>query len=184
MIVSLVDPGAAAFGVHPKSSRPEIHQDHNAMMLLNPNPAAGQNSNVVESCLAALRLEAKKLGGPGAQVLRVPGTMAEKSPAQLYGALREDGEWVDGVLAQTLRCAANSTDPVWVVLDCGPLDPALASARFEPLHSLLDDNKTLALASGERIPLPPQARVVLLCQDSTCLSPATVSRLGMVYVEP
>lgn len=51
--------------------------------------------------------------------------------------------------------------------------------------SVLDDNCTLCLPNGERIKLNPTAmRMLFEVQDLAVASPATVSRCGMVYVQP
>ena len=46
---------------------------------------------------------------------------------------------------------------------------------------VLDDNMMLCLANGERIRLKPSMRLVFEVEDLLCASPATVSRLGVVY---
>ena len=49
---------------------------------------------------------------------------------------------------------------------------------------VLDDNMMLCLSNGERIRLDPTMRLLFEVSDLESASPATVSRLGVVYVAP
>lgn len=48
----------------------------------------------------------------------------------------------------------------------------------------MDDNKLLTLANGERIRLQDYCSLLFEVGDLRYASPATVSRCGMVYVDP
>ena len=101
---------------------------------------------------------------------------------QLYGCNNAlTGEWVDGVLAIQVQQAANdpSQDRHWMMFD-GPVD----TLWIESMNSVLDDSKKLCLNSGQVIKLTERMTMMFEVDDLSQASPATVSRCGMVYMDP
>ncbi|XP_023277881.1 dynein heavy chain 6, axonemal [Seriola lalandi dorsalis] len=101
---------------------------------------------------------------------------------ELYGEVNTlTLEWRDGLMALSVRDAVSDTsdDHKWVICD-GPVD----ALWIENMNTVLDDNKMLCLANSERIKLTPTIHMVFEVQDLAVASPATVSRCGMVYIDP
>ncbi|KAI8896032.1 dynein heavy chain and region D6 of dynein motor-domain-containing protein [Globomyces pollinis-pini] len=88
-------------------------------------------------------------------------------------------EWSDGILTYASRQAVK--EPLnchsWIICD-GDVDPEWV----ESLNSVLDDNRLLTMPNGERIQFGPNVNFIFETHNLSFASPATVSRMGMIYL--
>ena len=105
------------------------------------------------------------------------------SVIELYGILDPvTRDWTDGVLSNIFREINRPTEKKerrYIMFD-GDVD----ALWVENMNSVMDDNKLLTLANGERIRLQGHCAMLFEVGDLQYASPATVSRAGMVYVDP
>lgn len=99
---------------------------------------------------------------------------------QLLGLMNNDTrEFQDGVLTASARLVVK--EPLetncWIVND-GDIDPEWV----ESLNSVLDDNHLLTLPNGERINFGDNVNFIFETHEMKYASPATVSRLGMIFL--
>ncbi|XP_049884905.1 dynein axonemal heavy chain 6 [Pectinophora gossypiella] len=152
------------------------------VMLVGPT---GGGKTVVLHVLGGtyVRMWEKEIPGPTNQPVHMY-IMNPKSLSigELYGEVNlQTLEWHDGILPLCLRTAVQceKADHQWLICD-GPVD----AVWIENMNTVLDDNKMLCLSNSERIKLTPYVHMVFEVADLAQASPATVSRCGMVYIDP
>jgi dynein heavy chain len=99
---------------------------------------------------------------------------------EMYGEVdAASGEWTTGVFAAIwAKCNnRNNAYTTWIVAD-GPVD----AIWIEDLNTVLDDNKLLTLANGDRIPMTENVKIMFEVETLVNASPATVSGAGIIYV--
>ena len=99
---------------------------------------------------------------------------------EMYGETDPiSGEWITGVFSAMwakYNSRANNFN-TWIIAD-GPVD----AIWIEDLNTVLDDNKILTLANGDRMPMTDNVKIMFEVETLVNASPATVSRAGIIYV--
>jgi dynein heavy chain len=103
---------------------------------------------------------------------------------ELYGHMEASTrDWHDGLLSRIFR--KSNEDPRvgdefrWILFD-GDVDPIWV----ENMNTVMDDSKLLTLPNGDRIKLEPFCLLLYEVGNLQRASPATVSRNGMVWMDP
>jgi dynein heavy chain len=143
-------------------------------------PTGGGKTTVFKTLAAAVtKLEDKKVFFKTRYFILNPKSI---TMGQLYGEFdATTHEWTNGVLSDIIKqCSEDeTTDILWIVLD-GPVD----ALWIENMNTVLDDNKKLCLSSSAVINFTERMAMLFEVEDLAVASPATVSRCGMVYMEP
>uniref|UniRef100_A0A7S3YRZ4 AAA+ ATPase domain-containing protein n=1 Tax=Lotharella globosa TaxID=91324 RepID=A0A7S3YRZ4_9EUKA len=148
---------------------------HGLMMV---GPAGGGKTVATNVLLDALSTIAQAEGTPKCEEVRM-NPKAMRAPEMFGENDPLSGEWTDGVFSAIWFEAnkANTQKRTWIVCD-GPVD----AIWIENLNTVLDDNRLLTLANGDRVPMHEYCRILFEPRDLRNASPATVSRAGIVYV--
>jgi dynein heavy chain 2 len=124
-----------------------------------------------------LKTSLKKLGENVVTHIMNPKSISRE---MLLGYMNNDTrEFNDGILTSVSRVVskADKDTKSWVICD-GDIDPSW----IESLNSVLDDNHLLTLPNGERISFEDNINFIFETHDLQYASPATISRMGMIYL--
>jgi len=102
---------------------------------------------------------------------------------QIYGQMNQiTREYTKGIVPVLFNKACDESkteNRQWIMFD-GPVD----SLWIESMNSVLDDSKKLCLPNSEIIDMTEFTTCMFETDDLSEASPATISRCGMVYMDP
>ncbi|KAM0726763.1 Dynein axonemal heavy chain 10 [Formica fusca] len=154
----------------------EVMMTRHSTMLIGPT--GGGKTVVIETLCRAQT----HLGKPTKLYILNPKAC---TVIELYGMLEPTTrDWTDGLLSSIFREVNRPLDSgkderKYIFFD-GDVD----ALWVENMNSVMDDNKLLTLANQERIKMQDHCSLLFEVGDLQYASPATVSRAGMVYVDP
>jgi dynein heavy chain len=169
----------------------KFYDQVNKMIQLYETMQTRHTTMVVGPTGAGKSVILKELAKALAEELEMPVKIDTINPKmitlnELYGVLDPDSrDWTDGLLSKIFkecnrpRTEEDKSEIRWILYD-GDVD----AVWVENMNSVMDDNKILTLANGDRIRLQKWCAMLFEVFDLQYASPATISRCGMVYVDP
>jgi dynein heavy chain len=154
---------------------------HGLMVVGPTGGGKTENINVLKNSLGDLKRQGKT-GFAYEKVIIYQLNPKSITMGQMYGAFDPNTrEWQDGIMSTMYRLASMSptSDRKWMMFN-GPVD----AIWIENMNTVLDDNKKLCLNSGEIMKMSDEMTMMFEVEDLSVASPATVSRVGIIYMEP
>ncbi|XP_052089132.1 uncharacterized protein LOC127725852 isoform X10 [Mytilus californianus] len=165
----------------------EISQVYHGVIVAGP-PGSGKTS-CIQTLVDALSTQVR--GGQSRQshisrtsnpaesqhkIIRI-NPMVVDEYSIMFGYLKDNHDWVDGIVTSSCRKANRNQSTTWLCLD-GPLNPGWS----DNFNSVLSEEKVIHLKNGDKLFLSENIIVVFETDNLSSASPSTISKSGIVYL--
>ncbi|KAA6374681.1 MAG: putative Dynein heavy chain 10, axonemal [Streblomastix strix] len=159
----------------------KVVQLYDTMFIRQTTMVVGPSNGGKTVVIPTLQEAQTKLGYPTKLFVLNPKSITNNDLYGVYDTTTND--WQDGLLSNIFR-NINTTqmekrERIYIVYD-GDVD----AHWVENMNSVKDDNRLLTLLNKKRIVLRKECSMLFEVGNLKYASPATVSRCGMVYVDP
>lgn len=100
-----------------------------------------------------------------------------KDQLDLYGRFGENNQFIDGPITEAMRNQENSQGETWILIK-----GQITASQVQLLNDVIEGEKKLALATGEKIPLNDHTRIIFDTQTVDDFCPSLMTKVSVIPV--